>query len=482
MIKTNLILGDCLEKLKDLEDNSVDSIVTDSPYGISFMGSKWDYDVPSVSIWKECFRVLKPGGHILSFSSARTYHRMAINIEDAGFEIRDQIMWVYGSGFPKSLNVGKAIDKKLGNEREVIGISDEGAGNKQDFLPSDRTKTEAGLFGGDKKTFNITKGKSEYEGWGTALKPAHEPIVLARKPLEKKTVVDNVLEYGTGAINIDACRVGTEEITNKVTENGFGSNFMDDNWKPSGKSYETTHIGRWPANFIHDGSEEWSKYFYCPKANKKDRNEGANIWQEQDLKLELMDINLLIKDISEDYLMEKCEWNTIMSMNNIMDKSQKDLIFIISMASKLITELKTYNVSQNLNIKECIQDVINQMKDYGLNLVENVELIKKLKHITTKEKMVLVLGVSLVVLRMLYKVKEIEKGNIHNTVKPTELMRYLVKLVTPKNGTVLDPFMGSGSTGKAAVLEGFSFIGIELSEEYLNIAEKRINYAITKNE
>jgi site-specific DNA-methyltransferase (adenine-specific) len=328
MIKNNLILGDCLEKLKDLEDNSVDSIVTDPPYGISFMGSKWDYDVPSVSIWKECFRVLKPGGHILSFSSARTYHRMAINIEDAGFEIRDQIMWVYGSGFPKSHNVGKKV--------------------------------------------------SEYEGWGTALKPAHEPIVLARKPLEKKTVADNVLEYGTGAINIDATRIPTEDnlnggaysVCNKKKEDA-SSYFMGMN----AGVFEQPE-GRWPANFIHDGSEEWSKYFYCPKANKKDRNEGCD-------------------DLEE----------------------------------------KQYS------------------SDGRDTPIENA-----------------------------YQRNNSVSSNNHPTVKPTDLMRYLVRLVTPKNGTVLDPFMGSGSTGKAAVLEGFSFTGIELSQEYLNIAEKRINFAITDNE
>lgn len=296
-----LILGDCLIKLKDIEDNSIDSVVTDSPYGISFMGSKWDYDVPSVEIWKECFRVLKPGGHLLSFAGSRTYHRMAVNIEDAGFEIRDQIMWVYGSGFPKSHNL-----------------------------------------------------KDEWKGWGTALKPAHEPICLARKPLHKKTIVENVLEYKTGAINIDDCKVGE----------------------------------RWPANFLHDGlEEEWSKYFYCPKANKKDRDEGCE--------------NLEAKEIAGkgNGLARSCETCGA----NTMDGCD--------------CEDRTYS-----NPK---------------------------------------------------------RTNHHPTVKPTELMRYLVRLVTPKDGTVLDPFMGSGSTGKACILENKGFIGIELSEDYINIAKSRIENAIT---
>lgn len=331
MSKYQLILGDCLVKLKELDNDSVDSIVTDPPYGISFMGKKWDYSVPSVDIWKECLRVLKPGGHLLSFSGARTYHRMAVNIEDAGFEIRDQIMWVYGSGFPKSHNIGKKIP--------------------------------------------------EYEGWGTALKPAHEPIVMARKPF-KGTIAENVLEYATGAINIEDCRVGDDEIKSC---GGRKNTVVGD--ERTGKALgingpheplNTIHTGRWPANFIHDGSEEWSKYFYCPKANKKDRNEGCEELEEK--------------------FSGRLNGRNPNSQNTFMDGP-------IPVAT-----------------------------------------------------------------------------NHHPTVKPTELMRYLIKLVTPKNGTVLDPFMGSGSTGKAAILEDNYFIGIEIDQEYFNIAEKRINHAITKIE
>ena len=178
-----LMLGNNIDKLKELPDNFVDSIVTDPPYGISFMNKKWDYDVPSVEFWKEVYRVLKPGGHILSFGGTRTYHRMVVNIEDAGFEIRDQIMWVYGSGFPKSLNIGKEVDKKLGNEREVIGI-EKGAGSN---------KFTDGI-NGLKPEYENTKGNSQYEGWGTGLKPANEPICLARKPIEEKTITENVLK------------------------------------------------------------------------------------------------------------------------------------------------------------------------------------------------------------------------------------------------------------------------------------------------
>jgi DNA modification methylase len=353
-----LILGDCLIKLKDIEDNSVDSIVTDPPYGLSFMGQKWDYEVPSVSIWKECFRVLKPGGHLLSFAGSRTYHRMAVNVEDAGFEIRDQIMWLYGSGFPKSLNVGKAIDKKLGCERDKKQYKPRpdscgtiaGSGESRPYLKKAREVGYLETYGDDP----ISEEAKQWDGWGTALKPAHEPICLARKPLHKKTIVENVLEYKTGAINIDGCKVGE----------------------------------RWPANFLHDGlEEEWSKYFYCPKANKKDRNEGCE--------------NLEAKEIAGkgNGLARSCETCGANTMDGC----------------------------------DCEDRTFSNPK----------------------------------------------RTNHHPTVKPTELMRYLVRLVTPKDGTVLDPFMGSGSTGKACILENKGFIGIELSEDYINIAKSRIENAIT---
>ena len=338
MSEVKLILGDCLDKLKDLEDNSVDSIVTDPPYGLSFMGQKWDYEVPSVNIWKECLRVLKPGGHLLSFSGSRTYHRMAVNIEDAGFEIRDQIMWVYGSGFPKSHNL-----------------------------------------------------KNDHQGWGTALKPAHEPIVLARKPF-KGSVASNVLEHGTGALNIDDCRIpldGSENMDAKQasSKSTFSANSTD--WTTSTYKKE----GRWPANFIHDGSEEVLEHFPHTKSGKMGPEHNRH---------------------------------TDSSPNGIYGK---------------------FDVNHPLG------------QTYG-----DAGSAARFFYVAKANK------------------KDREEDNNHPTIKPTELMKYLIRLVTPKNGTILDPFMGSGSTGKAAVLEGFSFTGIELSEEYLKIAEKRINHAITVNE
>ena len=338
-----LYCADCKDVLPLLKD--IDSCVTDPPYGLSFMGKKWDYDVPGVDIWVQIHDVLKPGSHLLSFFGSRTYHRGAIPIEDAGFEIRDQLMWLYGSGFPKSLNIGKAVDKLQGNEREVVGKR-----KAHDIRGNALMEATVPEYKKDKSQIDIeiTKGSSEWEGWGTALKPAHEPIVMARKPLAG-TVAQTVLDHGTGGINIDECRVGTEKFDtakNRRKQSSHKKTVFQlglDN-KPGGEIVE----GRYPANVMHDGSdlvqdifEDKARYFYCAKASKKDRDEG----------------------------------------------------------------------------------------------------------------------------------------NEHPTVKPTELMKYLCRLVTPKGGVVLDPFMGSGSTGKAAMEEDLSFVGIEMDQDYFEIACARIEAA-----
>ena len=315
-----LINNDNIQALKEIEDNSIDSVVTDPPYGLSFMGKKWDYDVPSKELWLEVFRVLKPGGHLLSFGGSRTYHRLAVGIEDAGFEIRDQIMWVYGSGFPKSLNIGKAVDKLQGNERVVVGNRKEHdiRGNALMEATVPEYKKEISQI-----EINITKGNSKWEGWGTALKPAHEPIVLARKPLSENTVAKNVLKWGTGGINIDGCRVGTFGGTEKIdTENCTKSLGKYRNGLNGGKVSQIDMV-RFPANFIHDGSDEvismfpntksgggnkatknadtflgtgfggsdnsiWkpdtgsaSRFFYCAKASKSERNKGLEGFEEK---------------------------------------------------------------------------------------------------------------------------------------------------------------------------------------------------------
>ena len=305
--RVKLLNGDNIELLKTLPENSIDSVITDPPYGLSFMNKKWDHQVPTVDFWKEVYRVLKPGGHVLSFGGTRTYHRMTVNIEDAGFEIRDQIMWLYGSGFPKSLNIGKAVDKIRGNEREVVGI-EKGAGTN---------KFTDGV-NGLKPEYENTKGTSEWEGWGTALKPSNEPICVARKPLSEKTVAANVLKWGTGGINIDGCRVelNGENTSRKITENKNDINVINSN--KVGSFDDKWQEGRFPANIILDeeagrvldeqsgisksspriapkesikdpssyntgvGGNSFlndkggaSRFFYCAKVSKKERNAGC---------------------------------------------------------------------------------------------------------------------------------------------------------------------------------------------------------------
>ena len=387
-----IINGDSLKELKTLEENSIDAVVTDPPYGLKFMGKKWDYDVPSTELWVEVMRVLKPGGHLLSFAGSRTYHRMAVNIEDAGFEIRDQIMWVYGSGFPKSHNIGKSVDKLQGNEREVIGKGQMGRnltrnGHKGDMAIDELHQAPIEPI--------ITKGSSPYEGWGTALKPAHEPIVVARKPLSEKTIAKNVLEWGTGGINIDGCRVGSEGGTKKVDTENCRESLGKYGDGLNGGTVSRIDGGRFPANFIHDGSDEVVGLF--PDSNGQGKHKKADYNANQPITMGGGQVN-----------------------TSYTDKGSAARFFYCAKASK-----KDRN--------EGCEDVVTN--EGG----------------------------------------EERKGNVHSTVKPTALMQYLVRLVTPVGGTVLDPFMGSGSTGKACVLEGFDFIGIELDPEYCKIAEARID-------
>ena len=385
--------GDCIEQMRQLPPNSVDSIVTDPPYELGFMGKSWDSTgiAYSVKMWDEALRVLKPGGHLLAFSGSRTYHRMACAIEDAGFEIRDQIMWVYGSGFPKSLDVSKAIDKQAGVDREVVGQTMHA--RKGVAQAEERTTVAAGAYGeprlGD-VTIPTTDKAKQWAGWGTALKPAHEPIVLARKPLIG-TVATNVIIHGTGALNIDGSRVGSGTGETKTVNHPDirGNNFNNAN---GSVEYTVTDQGRWPANFIHDGSDEVvelledaARFFYCAKASKKDRNEGLDDFVGQ--------------------------------------------------------EVGTKGNGLARTCASC-----------GASTLQGCECPDRTYVNPTR-------------------------ANHHPTVKPTDLMRYLVRMITPPNGTVLDPFMGSGSTGKAAVLERFSFIGIDQSADYLEIATARIKHA-----
>jgi len=386
-----LLVGDCVEQMRTLEANSVDAIVTDPPYGLEFMGKAWDgFGTPlGFQTWseqwaREAVRVLKPGGHLLAFGGTRMYHRLAAGIEDAGFEIRDTLMWLYGSGFPKSLDVSKAIDKAAGAERKD-GIP----GRYSSRRPRETVETNIGAFSGTLSgsksalvTAPSTEAAKKWEGWGTALKPAVEPIVLARKPLIG-TVAENVLTHGTGALNIDASRIDYLSEDDKGNPNRFktawSSDGSNDGWKSEAhKSYTPVPVGsnggRWPANILLDEeaaalldeqSGGASRFFYVAKASRSERNAGLDGFA------------------------------------------------------------KRYGEREN-GFSAKISDT------------------------------------------------RIPRANIHPTVKPVDLMRYLIRLVTPKGGTVLDPFMGSGTTAVAAIQEGANWIGCEREPEYVAIIEARI--------
>lgn len=363
--------GSMLEMLDVIEPQSIDAIVTDPPYELGFMGKGWDSSGIAFQkeTWEKCFSVLKSGGYLLAFGGSRTFHRIACAIEDAGFEIRDCIMWLYGSGFPKSMNVGIAVDKKNGIDSPVISI---GKSGKSETHSSSLCFPQDDSFGGE---YEIKKAQNEWAGWGTALKPAYEPIIVARKPIEK-TVVDNVLKYRTGAINIDECRIGNDIVKTQGEESSHAGRF------PSNLilTYDETDFDEVCSGFPETNGETASRYFYCAKASKKDRDEGL-----------------------EDFELKK-------------------------------------------RIDQSLRSNPDSARAFGANSAPS--------------------------------------RNSHPTVKPTALMQYLVRLVSPKGSTILDCFNGSGSTGKAVMLENrerereYKYIGIELTDEYLPIAEARISSVI----
>jgi DNA modification methylase len=413
--RVKLLQGDNMESFKKLPDNSIDSVVTDGPYGLSFMNKKWDYDVPSVEFWKEVYRVLKPGGHVLSFGGTRTYHRMVVNIEDAGFEIRDQIMWLYGSGFPKSHNIGKAVDKLQGNDREVVGEVKQPRMNN-DFGKSNHNEREV-------KELEITKGNSPYEGWGTALKPANEPICVARKPLSEKSVALNVLKWGTGGINIDGCRVGSETIPSPQHNTSDFKSVRTAGEYTNTYNGDTIHNeGRFPANIILDeiAGELLDEQSGISKSNTKSK-------KVEDKSGGLMD---------RFNQREGTGWKDKIYVGDYTDKGG---------ASRFFYQAKVSKKERNMGL-DGFED--KDKFDNKSQMWQNIEG-KELK----------------------------PAKNNHPTVKPVSLMAYLCRLVTPEGGIVLDPFMGSGSTGIAAQLEGFKFCGMEMDEDYFKIAESRIeNY------
>jgi DNA modification methylase len=405
--------GDCREVMATLDAESVDAIVSDPPYGLSFMGKGWDHGVPGVEFWTEALRVAKPGAHLLAFGGTRTYHRLACAIEDAGWEIRDCVMWVYGSGFPKSHDVSKAIDKASGEER-----SDkfEGAFTRRAGPTGNKKCDDCGkwLVSGSPcrcprpQDAPATDAARQWSGWGTALKPAWEPIIVARKPLVG-TVAENVLTHGTGGINVDGCRVAGPKHTQSTSHAG-GQHGRYGSLPARGPQVDAGN-GRWPANLIHDGSEEVVGLF--PQANGNSNNSHA--------------------DCQAGFGGRR---RTMGGMGRA-DSGSAARFFYCAKASKADRD----EGCEGLAAKNRLEDVGN-----------------KFTTVDYREG----------------KTRDVMARNHHPTVKPTDLMRYLCRLVTPPGGVVLDPFTGSGSTGKAATLEGFRFIGIEREAEYVEIAKARI--------
>ncbi len=408
---------DCQETMKRMPDNFLDSIVTDPPYGLSFMGKHLDYDIPSVEIWQECLRVLKPGGYLLAFAGTRTQHRMAVRIEDAGFEIRDMIAWVYGSGFPKSLNIGKAVDKLQGNEREIIETNE--------TIPDIRANNYSNSNGKERLTANITKGTSEWEGWGTALKPSMEPITVARKPLSEKTVAENVLKWGTGGINIDACRVEINPEIDDMLRETTRQQRQSETWENgSGFKNEKNSLtgvpenGRFPANLIHDGSEEVMKLFPQSKGQQGDLK-GHN--------KERQSPNGCYGKMAPayDYLARN-------------DSGSAARFFYCAKASKAERNAGL----ENFEPKERV--------DYG-GFHSEQGLINNGRNPD----------------------RRLKTTNNHPTVKPIKLIKYLIQLVTKPGGLTYDPFGGSGTLKLAAQDLGINWIISEMEEEYCKIAENR---------
>lgn len=368
-----LFNGNMLEMDKVITPNSIDAIITDPPYEIGFMNKSWDKTGIAFKkeTWEKCLKVLKPGGYLLAFGGTRTFHRITCAIEDAGFEIRDVIMWLYATGFPKSNDVGLQVDKKLGKESKVIGRKQ---GSWTTGKKSDETHSFILSKQHDDATIDVKVADNEWKGYGTCLKPAYEPIIVARKPF-KTTLVENILKYRTGGVNIGECRIGDEsfEVIDGEYDNKYRVGFG--NCKRTPKEY----VGRFPANVIVDENVarelgDHTKCFMTIKATTEDREQGLDDFEA------------------------------------LIESDRKKLINV------------PFNRSGN------------------------------------------------------------KRKNIHPTVKPTELMRYLVRLYAPKKATILDCFMGSGSTGKAVMLENnereadYKFIGIELTDRYLPIAKARIDY------
>ena len=487
---------------------SVDCIVTDPPYELNFMGKSWDNQGVSFQkeTWKVCYDVLKPGGYLLAFGGSRTYHRIACAIEDAGLEIRDTIMWVYGSGFPKSMNIGLAIDKKNGVESEVIGISNNGAGaSPQKLNNHEHGDTGIGMLDGSGRTFEIKKAQNEWQGWGTCLKPAFEPVIVARKPFDG-SLVDNVLKYGVGGLNIDECRIPlsnnepdsrafTDEKMNiKNVRNVYGK-------YPDGGTCDYSvykNDGRFPANLIltYDESDYDEVCGGFPSSEKpngtvsKVYDDTSNIYGDYKNKLPFESYADTGSASRYFYNAKTSEKDT----DNIIPKTVvkgKPYVYAGREYNNKDTSMfngdrpqapSNYNDDGSAARYFYCAKASKKDREDGCELLDNKYIsFSNQGKAELKRGNLEFSGDSSSPLNAFNKVQK--RRNIHPSVKPVDLMQYLVRLVAPKGATILDPFMGSGSTGKAVMFENkernseYKFIGVELSEEYLPIAEARIKFA-----
>ena len=423
----DVLHGSNLHLLAVVRDNFAHAVVTDPPYGLSFMGRDWDKALPDPRTWSECLRVLRPGGHLVAFGAPRLVHRLTCQIEDAGFEVRDQLLWVFGSGFPKSLDVSKAIDAAAGAVREVVGPDPQAA--RRNNGPRFDNVMNTAPRGVTDITAPATPDAARWSGWGTALKPAYEPIVLARKPLDG-TVAQTVQRWGTGAINIDGCRVGTEgggtNCSNR-DENGKCRGHANAGQSTSGETFHgpipTGPTGRWPANLILDEAA------------------GAMLDAQSGVRTS--------GRVTKTYDSEPRE---SVAMSTKGRKLDPDMVYSDSGgASRFFYCPKASRAEREAGLDHLPPRVVDPLREDDAAARDNPRT-----------------GAG--------RSGEARR-NPHPTVKPVDLMRWLVRLVTPPGGMVLEPFAGSGTTLVACALEGVDCLGMELDADYVEIARARVEHA-----
>jgi DNA modification methylase len=470
MKELRLLNGDCLVKLKELENNSIDSIVTDPPYGLSFMGKKWDYDVPSVEIWQECLRVLKPGGHLLAFAGSRTYHRMAVRIEDAGFDIRDQIMWIYGSGFPKSHNISKQLDKRGGNNNLTKEVAD---ALKEARVSRGISKTEA-----DKLFCDGTTNYQWFEGRKDGVRlpddETFQKICNEWNELDKyKTIINSANREVVGKYEGDAGGLGGERLGSKGGDITIPATNVAKDWEGWGTALKPAHEPIVMARKPTEGTVAENTLQYGVG--------GLNI-----------DATRVSVEDMDDYAFNMA------GNERVKAKEEGELTGMYEggwKVDKTPKELPQGRWPANVILDEEAGQILDEQsgergngwkKNYGATDYNGKQYDSSTQQcvfgggFTGKNTYADKGGAS----RFFYcpkaSKKDRDEGNVHPTVKPTDLMKYLIRLVTPKDGIVLDPFMGSGSTGKAAMQEGMWFVGIEREKEYYEIAKQRIEYEADK--